>query len=141
MGGMREGMIATLLRRHPEQYLQNSRLVWYLQYCCDVGPSVSLQVYVWTLSTRASDFGRKLEIGWGGSFFGDGWSFLKIGVLPKEGLLALVGSIGKHTQSFQIIQKHSSTYLPPCVMNGIFLKAGRAGFCMFLYFLILFGFF
>ena len=25
-------------------------------------------------------------------------SFLKIGVLPKEGLLALVGSIGKHTQ-------------------------------------------
>ena len=49
-------------------------------------------------------------------------SFLKIGVLPKEGLLALVGSIGKHTQSFQIIQNHSSTYLPPCVMNGIFLN-------------------
>ena len=63
-----------------------------------------------------------------------GESFLKIGVLPKEGLLALVGSIGKHTQSFQIIQKHSSTYLPPCVMNGIFLNDGRAGFVFFVFF-------
>ena len=61
-------------------------------------------------------------------------SFLKIGVLPKEGLLALVGSIGKHTQWFQIIQKHSSTYLPPRVMNGIFLNDGRAGFCFFVFF-------
>ena len=65
-------------------------------------------------------------------------SFLKIGVLPKEGLLALVGSIGKHTQSFQIIQKHSSTYLPPCVMNGIFFE-WWAGW--FLYFFVFFRFF
>ena len=78
-------------------------------------------------------------------------SFLKIGVLPKEGLLALVGSIGKHTQSFQIIQKHSSTYLPPCVMNGIVFE-WWAGWFLYLFvffwffwsfciFLILFGFF
>ena len=75
------------------------------------------------------------------SYFGWSWeflSFLKIGVLPKEGLLALVGSIGKHTQSFQIIQKHSSTYLPPCVMNGISFE-WWAGW--FLYFFVVFWFF
>ena len=39
-------------------------------------------------------------------------SFLKIGVLPKEGLLALVGALGNirnHSKSFKIIQAH--TYL------------------------------
>ena len=33
------GTMMTLLRRHPEQYLQKSRLTRYFQYFRDVGPS------------------------------------------------------------------------------------------------------
>ena len=38
-GGGRGGMMTTLLRRHPEQYLHESRLTRYLQYFRDVGHS------------------------------------------------------------------------------------------------------
>ena len=66
-------MMATLLRRHPEQHLQKSRFTQYLQYFCDVGPS-----YIVTKPTSGlgeldiglwEGFRRKLEIGLGDSSF------------------------------------------------------------------------
>ena len=66
-------MMTAFLRRHPEQHLQKSRFTWYLQYFRDVGPS-----YIVTKRTSGlceldiglcQGFRRKLEIGWGGSFF------------------------------------------------------------------------
>ena len=57
----RGAMMTTLLRRHPEQYLQKNRLTRYLQYFRGVGPSYtySHQTYFWSLRTRPWDFGEQ----------------------------------------------------------------------------------
>ena len=53
-------MMTTLLRRHPEQYLQKNRFARYLQYFRVVGPSYTYnhQTYFWTLRPRPWDFGE-----------------------------------------------------------------------------------
>ena len=38
------GMMTTLARRHPEQYLHKSRVTRYLQYFRDDGPSYMMMV-------------------------------------------------------------------------------------------------
>ena len=67
------GMMTTVLRKQPEQYLQMSRFTRYLQYFRDVGPS-----FVVTKPTSglceldlgiSEDLRQKLEVGWGGKLF------------------------------------------------------------------------
>ena len=75
-GGLRGAMMTTLLRRHPEQYLQKNRFTRYLQYFRVVGPS-----YTYSHQTTSGlceldlgiseSFLRKLELGRGDACFGD----------------------------------------------------------------------
>ena len=57
-GGWGGAMMTTLLRTHPEQYLQKNCFALYLQYFRVVGPSYtyiyiySQPTYFWTLRTR-----------------------------------------------------------------------------------------
>ena len=73
-GGLRGAMMTTLLRRHPEQYLQKNRFKLDLQYFRVVGPcyTYSPPTYFWTWRTRPWDFGElsaKIRTWAGGRLF------------------------------------------------------------------------
>ena len=68
-GGVR-GIMTTLVRRHPEQYLHKGRFTQYLQYFRNGGPSYMMMVSKHHASSVGFPDSGGMGGGWGGGW---GW--------------------------------------------------------------------